>query len=210
MYSRRVGKRTLTFGHEGMLYKNSFVLYDRETGSLWVHTTGEAVRGSLKDQQLQFLPAVVTSWKKWKTEHPETVVLTGRRADGFMDSFNLNRNPRLYGLSVGSGKHVKLYPFEVLRKEGIVNDEYDGKKLVVVYDDATGSGVAFERGDLTFRKGKGGLMVDRSEREWNMLQGTSGDQSLTPVPATPWLIERWKAFYRPREGQPSAPPPPGR
>jgi hypothetical protein len=29
VYSRRLEGRTLTFGHEGVLYKNSFVMYDR-------------------------------------------------------------------------------------------------------------------------------------------------------------------------------------
>ncbi len=199
----------MTFGHEGVLYKNSFILYDRETGSLWVHTTGEAVRGPLRGKQLQFLPSVVTAWKKWKTEHPETLVLTGRREDGMMGAFNLNRDRRSYGLSVGQGTRVQLYPFALLQRDRVINDEVEGQKVVVVFDAASGTGAAFERGNLTFVE-KNGQMVDQGGRAWNLLQGTSGDQALTPIPATPWLIERWLAFYGPGSNPSYAPRHPGR
>ena len=50
-------------------------MFDRETVSLWIHTTGEAVIGEYKAKTLEFLPATVTTWEKWKKEHPETLVL---------------------------------------------------------------------------------------------------------------------------------------
>ncbi len=204
MYSRRLESRTLTFGHEGVLYKNSFVMYDRETGSLWVHTTGKAIRGPLKGKQLTFLPSMMTTWGRWRSEHPETLVLNGRRAEGMMGAFNRDRGR--YGLSVGHGTRVKLYPFTLLARDGVLNDEVDGLKVVIVMDRATGMGVAFERGDLMFQD-RDGQVVDQTGRVWNRLQGVSGELRLTPVPATPWLIDRWMAFFRPGERQqaPAAP-----
>jgi hypothetical protein len=195
VYSRKVDGKVLTFGHEGILYKNSFVLYDRQSRSLWLHTTGEAVHGPQKGKQLQFVPCAVTTWRKWKMAHPDTLVLPGRKAEGFMGAFNLNRDRKRYGLSVGQGKRVKLFPFQLLEKKGLLNDELFGTKIVVVFDKATGSGVAFERGDLIFQL-KDNQMVDQKGRAWNLLLGRSGEESLTPIPATPWLLERWAAFFR--------------
>lgn len=98
MYGRKLVDRTLTFGHEGLLYKNSFVMYDQETKSLWVHTTGEAVRGPLAGRRLDFLPSLVVPWSVWKAKYPATTVLLGRQARGFMGTFALERSP----ISTGS------------------------------------------------------------------------------------------------------------
>ncbi len=194
MYSRTVGGQTLTFGHEGVLYKNSFVMYDKETGSLWVHTTGEAVKGRLKGSRLEFLPSMVTPWATWKQKYPRTRVLTGRRARGMMGSFALERALERYGLSVGQGRAVKLYPFDLLTRKIVVNDTFDGKKIVVVFDRESATAAAFERGELEFSWSRG-AMRDAGGQAWDPLKGTSGDRSLVPLPATPWLVERWRAFY---------------
>ena len=45
MYARKVDNRTLTFGVSGLLVRNSLVMYDRETGSLWSHLSGKALDG---------------------------------------------------------------------------------------------------------------------------------------------------------------------
>ena len=44
VYSRKIGEKTYSFGHEGVLYRRSFIMYDKQTESLWIHTTGEAVK----------------------------------------------------------------------------------------------------------------------------------------------------------------------
>ncbi len=67
MYGRKLGETTYSFGHEGILYRQSFIMYDKQTYSKWIHTTGEAVQGPCKGKVLTFLPNTVTSWKKWKT-----------------------------------------------------------------------------------------------------------------------------------------------
>lgn len=113
-----------------------------------------------------------------------------------MGAFNLNRDRGRYGLSVGHGTQVKLYPFARLPRDGVVNDEVDGLNVVVVVDGATGMGMAFERGHLVFRN-KDGQMVDQHGRVWDRLKGSSGELALKRVPATPWLMDRWLAFFRP-------------
>ena len=129
MYSREVDGKVLDFGHEGVLFRRSFIMYDKQTGSLWVHTLGEAVKGELKGKQLEFLPSTVTSFGRWKKLYPKTTVLTGRKAQGFMGAFNLGRNFARYGLSVGQGRTAKLYPYSLLAEKRVVNDEFGGEKI---------------------------------------------------------------------------------
>ncbi len=197
VYSRRVDDRVLTFGHEGVLYLGSFVMYDRETGSLWVHTTGEAVKGELKGKVLQFLPSTVTTWRRWKTMHPRTTVLTGARGASSMGRYGLGQTPEDYGLSVGQGAAPKLYPMALLAEQHVVNDTHGGKPIVVVHDPAGGHARAYLRGERTFAW-KGGTLIDDRGVAWDAVRATQADGKGTPlqeVPATVWLIKRWKGFY---------------
>ena len=50
-------------------------MYDRETDSLWSHLLGEAMKGPLKGSELKQIPSVMTDWKTWRTQHPESTVL---------------------------------------------------------------------------------------------------------------------------------------
>lgn len=196
MYSRSLDDGVLTFGHEGLLYKNSFVMYDKETGSLWIHTTGQAVRGKLKGRRLDFLPSVVMPWSSWKERYPQTTILLGPQARGFMGTFGLQQSPHRYGISVGQGAATKLYPVPGLSTGHLINDEWGGKAIVVILDPETMAARAYERGDLRFQWQKGRLTDDRGGT-WDQLSGRSDDgpRQLTPLPAIPWLIERWKGFY---------------
>jgi len=56
VFSRRVGGKTLHFGVSGLLYNHNFLMYDRETESLWSQFLGRAIAGPLAGQQLERLP----------------------------------------------------------------------------------------------------------------------------------------------------------
>ncbi len=201
VHGRKIGETTYEFGHEGILYRHSFIMYDKATESLWVHTTGEAVKGTCKGQVLPFLPSTVTSWGTWKKLHPKTTVLTGKRANSFMGKFGFEQRPQRYGFSLGQGTKPKLYPFPLLMKKGVVNDEFEGRKVVVFFDADTNTARAFERGKHTFAFHKA-KVTDEKGRPWDMLRGLleqaaegEGAERLTPLPGTTWLIERWQGFH---------------
>lgn len=61
----------------GKLIKNALVMYDRETEPLWSQFVGEAVAGPLAGTKLDLVPAQMTTWRDWKTRHPNTLVLDG-------------------------------------------------------------------------------------------------------------------------------------
>ncbi len=75
VHVRKIEEQTFTFIVSGKLWRNSLVMQDKETGSLWSHITGICLEGEHKGAALQQMPAVQTTWAQWQTDHPETRVL---------------------------------------------------------------------------------------------------------------------------------------
>ncbi len=77
MYSRTIDGRTLTLVPSGWTYDNTFVLYDRETGTLWYpYRKGlKGIQGRYFKQWLPKLPSDDTRWKRWQRKHPDTRLL---------------------------------------------------------------------------------------------------------------------------------------
>lgn len=198
MYSRKLDDEILSFEHAKFLHQRSFVMFDRQTVSLWIHTTGEAVVGEYKGNTLEFLPSTVTTWSNWTKEHPKTLILDVKKGKG--GGFNLRKNPKSGGVSVGQpGGDLKLYPLTILRDKRVINDTLGAKPIAVFFAPGAFGFHAYERGDLTFRVDADGQLVDQSGKKWNPFNGTSDGPMLKPIPATPWLINAWKRFYP--EGQ---------
>lgn len=69
----------IEFGTTGYTMNNTFVLYDRDTDSVWYPLTDEtmdAVAGTRKGAAIEFVakPALV-SLREWAAQHPDTQVL---------------------------------------------------------------------------------------------------------------------------------------
>ncbi len=195
MYGRTLDGEVLEFGHEGVLYRNSFVMYDRGTRSLWVHTTGQAIKGELRGKALEFLPSEVTRWSVWKERHPNTLVLDrGGEDTGFMGTFALPDESEKYGYSVGGGTDATLYAHDLLVEEIVL---LHGEQLVV-YVEETDTVRAYARSGRTFEMDSDGLLTDGQGSTWDPVTGegeTDDTTSLTRLPITPWLIKRWRGFY---------------
>ena len=85
-YDSVVGGRRRGFGTSGLLYRSNKLMFDEETMSLWSTLEGKPVVGALVDSGLQMTShaAVTTTWREWRTEHPDTTVLsldTGHQRD---------------------------------------------------------------------------------------------------------------------------------
>ena len=86
VYDRRMMGHTFTFGVSGYTYAdpaywdgmNAFVLWDRDTESLWWPLTGTAVSGPLIDKPLKLLDETLwsqTTWGELKALHPDAIVM---------------------------------------------------------------------------------------------------------------------------------------
>ena len=195
MYGRQVNERELRFGHEGKLYQDSFIMYDRQTQTQWVHTTGVGIKGPMRGAQLQFLPSEVVAWQVWRERYPHTTVIDrGDMDTGFMGQFTLPERASEFGLSVGSGRDVVLYPMETLMAQALLQDDW----YVVVYDAKTQTVRAFARGEQSFAWHASGTLIDERGTHWDPVTGEAfaeGEGALRRVPATAWLTERWHGFF---------------
>ena len=77
MYSRQIDDQILTIAPSGWTYKNTFVLYDKETGTLW-YPFKEGLMGIQGKYFKRWLPKISfedTRWGKWIKEHPKSSIL---------------------------------------------------------------------------------------------------------------------------------------
>lgn len=211
MYRRKLDDRVLSFGHAGILYENSFIMYDRETDSLWVHVTGEAAHGPLKGERLEFMPSTVTTWANWKRNYPFTRVLPGYRRGGFMGTYVGPLQSDILGLAVLVKLKAKLYPYGVLERQNLVNDEFHDSKVVVYYspDDATatawrreldGRVLTFEQSERKDAQGDVLLRDKETGTLWSWLRGEAVEghlkgRTLRQLLYNPILNDRFAAFY---------------
>ena len=76
MYSREIDGKNPTFASVGILYEDTFVLFDEETESLWYHLEGDiamtAISGEYAGSRAAELPSALTTWNVWRELHPDT------------------------------------------------------------------------------------------------------------------------------------------
>jgi len=74
-FLRTVAGRTLTFGVSGLLYNSNFLMYDRETESLWSQFEGRAIAGPLAGTRLTRVRAHQEPVAAWLIRHSGSRVL---------------------------------------------------------------------------------------------------------------------------------------
>ncbi len=150
----------LTFEVLGLL-DGVFQMKDRQTGTIWTHLDGKAIAGPLEGQRLNIIPIPQTTWGQWKADYADTLVLDPDTP--FQDRYArpvqigvFNPNEAIYGddripsntLIVGVEVEgvFKGYPLSELEEAGfVVNDTVGGQPIVVFYDSAARTGVAYLR-----------------------------------------------------------------
>ncbi|MCZ2401397.1 MAG: DUF3179 domain-containing protein [Phycisphaerae bacterium] len=81
VFDRRVEGETLEFGVSGLLYNSNLLMFDRRGSpgdeSLWSQMQARAVAGpaARRGAELRLLPCALTTWKEWRSAHPQTDVL---------------------------------------------------------------------------------------------------------------------------------------
>lgn len=161
VFRRQVEDQVLEFGVSGLLYQSNVLMYDRSRGaqSLWSQLAGQAVSGPFSGTRLTPLPVELTTWGRWRGEHPKTTVLgpqTGHRrrydVNPYTDYFRsselmfpvgatdarLPQKSRVLGVVVGD--EAKAYPLpDPDRERGVWQDMVGGRTLQLATDPASGN-----------------------------------------------------------------------
>ena len=77
VYSREIDGRHLTLSPSGWTYDDTFVLYDKESNSLW-YPYEKGLMGIQGIYFKRWLPVVETEdthWSIWKQQHPHSKLL---------------------------------------------------------------------------------------------------------------------------------------
>ncbi len=164
-FDGRIGGERVLFGVSGFLYNSDVLLYDRQSQSLWSQIKRQAVSGPHQGQRLTALPLTHTTWRAWRDEHPQTLVLstdTGYSRDYGKDPYagyaseqglyfpvsarSKRYHPKERVLGVELGGRFKAYPFAEPPKSGQreIPDRVNGQDLVVRFDPENGSARAFD------------------------------------------------------------------
>ncbi len=210
MHVREVNGRSLRFGHRGWLWNNAFLLYDKETDSIWHHLTGWAMSGPLRGASLPRFPTVQTTFAAWRAEYPATLVLPKPAGDERpldRDVYAGRNSGLAFGLGVDLPQAFRLYPFEALAAAGGVVTETVGEMaLVVALDPVARSAFAYESrtdGDdldlvLVANAEQGPVLRERDgRRAWRLRSGRPAPGSgagtrLRPLLASPWETFAWR------------------
>ncbi len=163
-------------------------MYDRQTESLWLQVKREAVTGPLTGTKLQKLPSTVTTWKKWRRRHPETMVLspdTGYSRDYENDpyaEYYRSRTGLFSFLKPGPGAGEKTlvvgveiegaaaaYPLGRLRQTGKITDTVGGRRISISFEPKT---------DLVRVSGQEGEKYEHLLTYWMVWKGIYPDTAL--------------------------------
>ena len=201
------------------------LMVDRETGTVWTHLVGNALRGPMEGSRMRMIPVPQMGWGEWKTIHPDTLILSSDTP--FQDRYRpvrigvFRQNEAIFGderlpantlvVGVEAGGLFKAYPLEELEKvRGVVNDIVAGEPIVVVYDSAAQSGQAYSRvveGQVREFYNASPTGFELRDREtdslWDVLgQALSSVEEGTNLKFIPSFISEWYGWsgYHPETG----------
>ena len=224
VYRRMVIDRALSFGVSGGILRNTLVMYDRQTGSLWNQLTGDAFSGALSGIQLQPEPSVLTTWGGWHGMYPDSLALskadspynfyeddhmadyyasekTGIRSPARIDN-RLPEKERILGIATESGSTV--YPFFLLRQTRAIHDIIEGRQVVVFFNNETDTARAYdaemEGSVLSFYEADGKYYDYQTNSLWSPLSGHSilgplTDRRLRPLSGISAFWFAWADHY---------------
>lgn len=149
----------LDFEVSGMLRKSDMVMADKQTETWWQQLMGKAIVGELAGAELKIIPSLVLSVKEFFDRYPDGKILSkesggeqaqqaygknyyenydseeGKPYGRFFEENNLdNRLPPMERVvDIRSLGEFKVYPFSIAAENGAINDEFNGKNVVLFY-----------------------------------------------------------------------------
>ena len=151
VFDRVLDGRELTFGTTGNLRKSDLVMWDRQTESWWQQFSGEAIVGELTGARLRIVPSQLISHGEFRRRFPEGRVLssdTGHERrygqNPYVGYDDLDSRPFLLDeevdgrlapkqrvVTVEGPREFAVYPLDRLARAGVIDDQVDGRPVVV-------------------------------------------------------------------------------
>ncbi|MCQ3977931.1 MAG: hypothetical protein DPW09_31270, partial [Anaerolineae bacterium] len=211
VFKREVNGEVLRFGVSGNLRNSDLIMWDNKTLSWWQQFTGEAIVGDLTGTRLELIPAQLVAWKDFKAAYPNGVVLSssGRRYGqnpyvGYDSSpqpflFLGTPDPRLSAtervLGVFSGKSAAAYPLSVIAEKGVIEDTFEGQKIVIFYE--PGQVSALDQGEIAESREVGSAAMFSPEIDGQALTFSYKDGVITDKETG----SQWDVFGRAIKGE---------
>jgi hypothetical protein len=202
IYSRLVGRRTLTFQTYG-LWNNTLAMRDVETKSIWSHLLGKAIKGPSQGTSLEIVPSVITDWRTWSQKFPNTTVAVfSRLTDRFSrESYS---DPTQFVLGIGIADERLHFPFPELNRSPVNNVRLGSTSFVVVFIADSSTALCYDANvegvELSFEYRDGKLIDTGSRGEWDPMTGRAlggphAGKRLRKLPAVVSYGKDWERFY---------------
>jgi len=165
----------IELGVSGRLINNNLIMYDRRDDSPdetnYPQMTAKGISGRRRDDELELMPVVETTWRYWKQLYPNTTVVSDRT--GYSRSYvsypyGSYRNPeappqftttpslidnsranlldwKQIAMGIRFGEIAKAYPIDNLGSQVAINDDVDGNPILVIWHAAERMIVPFSR-----------------------------------------------------------------
>ncbi len=229
------------FAVSGMLRKSDMVMWDKQTETWWQQLTGEGLVGELSGEQLDFFPSVIVSVEEFFDSYPDGKIMLSHLKDNYGTKYGHNPYSKYDSLGnngsrffdeeidsrlpamervvdIENGGKYKIYPFKKIRKKKVINDDFEGKSIVIFYSGETvsilderdiresnhiGTATVFssivEGKKLMFKRKNGRIIDDITESTWDITGKCTdgelvGKQLVTEVHSNHFAFA-WLAFH---------------
>ena len=176
MYASKVNDQRLTFAVSGKLWQRSLVMIDSQTESLWSHLLGQAMDGPLLGTHLETLPSIITDWKSWQRDHPDTSVLDMSKTVGNY-SLEFYTEPSKWVIGMVEGGKARAWPMDQLLLTPVANDQLGGKAIVLVFSPKNMTTYVYDREldgkTLTFAWRDNQLFDEQTDSRWDAATGVA-------------------------------------
>lgn len=174
--------------------EGTMIMYDKQTRSWWSQLFGKAISGPMKGQKLVKLPYTMTTWKKWKSLHPDTTVYV-KRSIPYRPRFTENQFANLArksegpveaaDLVVGVEGHVdaRAYLLRHLAQKRVLNDVLETQPIIVFLSEDFATVRVLDRSvdgkTFTFALAKGDRLQDNETGSlWDPMTGEAIEGSM--------------------------------
>lgn len=237
VFDGMINGQQYTFGVSGMLRNSDMVMYDRQTQSWWQQFTGQAIVGKMTGTILKQIPGQIIAFDQFISAYPSGKILsrkTGYARDYGRNPYvgydNINSKPFLYNgksdprlrpmdkvVAIEVNDVFKAYPYSVTQEAGAINDEINGKAIVIFHSDgavsaldksrisdsrqAGSTGVFNRKVDgrkLTFTKADTGFVDNETRTTWDItglaIAGQLRGKRLQSIASGDYFAFAWLVF----------------